>query len=70
MKDIPYFRFTVKGATVEFRASAPLTKEHFALVAAYLKAFEDDENAQTDPKSAPFDTGIALDSRGGRGQNL
>lgn len=43
-KDIPYFRFTLKGATVEFRASAPLSSEHFELIRAHLKAY--DPNAQ------------------------
>jgi hypothetical protein len=38
--DIPYFRFTLKGATVEFRASAPLSKEHFDLIRAHLRAYE------------------------------
>jgi hypothetical protein len=36
--ELPYFRFTLKGATVEFRASAPLSKEHFELIKAHLKA--------------------------------
>jgi hypothetical protein len=39
-KDIPYFRFTAEGATVEFRASAPLTKKHFDLIKAYMTLLE------------------------------
>ena len=51
-KDVPYFRFTLKGATVEFRATAPLTKEHLALVNAHLKAYEVEGNdpAQSKPE--------------------
>jgi hypothetical protein len=41
--DLPYFRFSLNGATVEFRASAPLSKEHFALIEAHLKALKGNE---------------------------
>ena len=41
--DLPYFRFSLNGATVEFRASAPLSKEHFALIEAHLKALNPDK---------------------------
>jgi hypothetical protein len=39
-KDIPYFRFTAEGATVELRASAPLTKKHFDFIKAYMTLLE------------------------------
>jgi hypothetical protein len=38
--DLPYFRFSLNGATVEFRASAPLSPEHFALIEAHLNALK------------------------------
>jgi hypothetical protein len=41
--DLPYFRFSLNGATVEFRASAPLSKEHFALIEAHLQALNPDK---------------------------
>lgn len=41
--DLPYFRFALNGATVEFRASAPLSKEHFDLIDAHLKALKGNE---------------------------
>lgn len=41
--ELPYFRFSLNGATVEFRASAPLSKEHFALIEAHLKALNPDK---------------------------
>ena len=41
--DLPYFRFSLNGATVEFRASAPLSKEHFLLIEAHLKALKGNE---------------------------
>ena len=41
--ETPYFRFSLNGATVEFRASAPLSKEHFALIEAHLKAINPDK---------------------------
>src|SRR5208337_2892095 len=41
--EVPYFRFSLKGVTVEFRANAPLSKEHFELIDAHLKALKGHE---------------------------
>lgn len=38
--ETPYFRFSLNGATVEFRANAPLSQEHFVLIEAHLKALK------------------------------
>lgn len=47
IRDVPYFRFTVEGATVEFRANAPLTKKHFDLIKAYMTLLEGQAEAAT-----------------------
>src|SRR5579863_976325 len=52
-KDIPYFRFTAEGATVEFRASAPLTKKHFDLIKAYMTLLEG-QAASPETTTAPI----------------
>ena len=46
--EIPYFSFTLKGITVEFRASGPLQREHLELIRAHLDAYASPSSSKSD----------------------